>query len=156
LNEIRQVISVLDPLKRTGAFARMKLWRKKKEEARASPKEAEREPGLLEKLCSDDKALYEDLSWSMYLDPRGKGTCAEAMKKAEAFEREQKKSEAAREYRQAGALALYEGNVDEVKRAFDKSAELSQRKLPRIREAPDKAVEIARHYYEKELKTRTA
>jgi hypothetical protein len=89
----------------------------------------------------------------MYLDPSGKGTCAEAMKRAEAFEREGKKSEAAREYRHAGALALYEGNADEAKRAFDKSAELSERKFLRIREMPEKAVEIARKYYEKELKT---
>jgi len=134
----------------------MKLWRRKKEEAKEVPKEPKGEPSLLERLCGNDKALYEDLSWSLYLDPSGKGTHAEAMKKAEAFEREGKKSEAAREYRHAGALALYESNVDGVKRAFDKSAELSQRKFPRIREVPDKAVEIARNYYEKELKTRTA
>jgi len=134
----------------------MKLWRRKKEEAKEAPKEPKGEPSLLERLCEDDKALYDDLSWSLYLDPTGKGTCAEAMKKAEAFESEGKRSEAAREYRHAGALALYEGNVDQVKRAFDKSAELSQRKFPRIREVPDKSVEIARNYYEKELKTHKA
>jgi len=139
-------------LKRIGAFTLLRLWRKK-EETRASPNEPEKEPTLLERLCGDDKALYEDLSFSMYLNPTGKGTCAQAIRKAEAFEREAKKSEAAREYRQAGALALYEGNVGEVKRAFEKSAELSERKFLRIRELPDRAVEIAREYYEKELKT---
>ena len=131
----------------------MRFWGKKKEEAKEAPKEAKREPSLLELLCGDDKALYEDLSWSMYLDPTGKGTHEEAMKKAEAFEREGKKSEAAREYRHAGALALYEGSADGVKRAFDKSAELSERKFLRIREMPEKAVEIVRKYYERELKT---
>jgi len=79
------------------------------------------------------------------------------MKKAEALEGEGKRGEAAREYRHAGALALYEGNAGEVKKALDKSAELSERKFSRIREVPEKAVEIAKNYYEKELKkTRNA
>ena len=130
----------------------MRFWGKKKE-AKEAPEEAKREASLLERLCGDDKALYEDLSWSIYLNPTGKGTHAEAMQKAEAFEREGKKSEAAREYQHAGALALYEGSIDGVKRAFDKSAELSERKFSRIREKPEKAVEITRNYYERELKT---
>lgn len=125
---------------------------RKRKEVTVTPKEVEREPSLLEKLCSDDKALYEDLSLSMYLDPRGKGTYAEAMEKAEVLEREGKKSEAVMGYQNAGALALYEADVNGVKRAFDKSAELSERKFPRIRKVPGKAVKIVKKYYEKELK----
>jgi hypothetical protein len=113
------------------------------------PIQVERQLNLLEQLCGSDVALYADLSCSMYLHPSGKGTYAEAMEKAEVLERDRKES--AVEYRHAGALALYEGNVEGVRTAFDKNAELSGRKYPRMREVPDKAVEVVRDYYAKEL-----
>ncbi len=62
-----------------------------------------------------------------------------------------KEKESAVQYRHAGALALYEGNVEGVKKALDKSAELSDRKYPKIREVPEKAVEVVRDYYAKAL-----
>ena len=114
--------------------------------------EVEKKPGLLEVLCGDDSLLYEDLSWTLYLDPRNKGTCAESMEKARALERESKSSEAARSYRHAGALAMYEGNPTDVKKAFDKAAELSDRKFERIRAEPEKAVEIATKFYDQTIK----
>jgi hypothetical protein len=114
-----------------------------------APIQVERKPNQLEQLCGSDAALYADLSCSMYLHPSGKGTYAEAIKKAKALESERKESAA--EYRHAGALALYEGNVKGVITAFDKNAELSGRKYPRMREVPEKAVEVARGYYAKEL-----
>ena len=114
-----------------------------------APIHVERKLNLLEQLCGSDVALYADLSRSMYLHPRGKGTYAEAMEKAGALERERKES--AVEYRHAGALALYEGNVKGVRTAFDKNDELSGRKYPRMREVPEQAVEVVRAYYAKEL-----
>jgi|SRR5208282_48138 len=126
----------------------MKFFGKKKEKVKA-PIQVEKKLNLLEQLCGSDVALYADLSGSMYLHPSGKGTYAEAMEKAEVLEREGKES--AVQYRHAGALALYEGNVEGVKTAFDKSAELSESKYPRMREVPEKAVEVVRDYYAKEL-----
>ncbi len=106
----------------------------------------------MEVLCADDRLLYEDLSWTLYLDPRNKGTCAESMEKAVVLEREGKISEAARSYRHAGALAMYEGKPTDVKKAFDKAAELSDRKFERIRAEPEKAVEIATRFYDQTIK----
>jgi len=125
----------------------------KKKEKATPIQEAKKEPSLLEQLCGDDKALYEDLSWTMYLDPRNKGTYAEAVEKAEALEKEGKTRNVAGGYRHAGALAMYEANVDGVKRAFGKATELSERKYPRIPEVPEKAIEIVRQFYEKTLKS---
>jgi hypothetical protein len=131
----------------------MRLWNRKKKDVKISQTTVmERQPTTLERLCSDDSRLYEDLSHSMYLHPRSHGTFAYAMEKAIALEKEGKINDAARAYLHAGALALYEGDVGGVKRTFDKSAELSGRKFPRIREVPEKAVDIVRQYYEIELK----
>jgi len=114
-----------------------------------APIQVEKKLNLLEQLCGNDVALYADLSCSMYLHPSGLGTYTDAMEKAEVLESERKES--AVEYRHAGALALYEGNVKGVRTAFDKNAELSGRKYLRMREVPEKAVEVARGYYAKEL-----
>src|SRR5208282_754697 len=114
-----------------------------------APIQVEKKLNLLEQLCGRDVALYADLSCSMYLHPGGKGTYSEAMEKAEVLERERKESTVA--YRHAGALALYEGNVQGVRTAFDKNAELSGREYLRMREVPEKAVEVAKGYYAKEL-----
>ena len=123
--------------------------RKKEEVTKVEEKpKVEEETNLLKKLCGDDKALYEDLSYSLYLEPRSKGTYAEAIKKAKKADAK----DALFAYTNAGALALYEGNVDGVKEAFEKYAELSDRKYERIRKVPEKAVEIARKYYKEELK----
>ena len=126
-------------------------FRKKKPEA-APDKEAKKEPSLLEQLCGDDKLLYEDLSWSLYLDPRNKGTYEESMRKAESLEREGKTKESLRSYQNAGALAMYESNAKGVKMAFDKVAELSSRKFERIRAVPEKAVEITSKFYEQAMR----
>lgn len=125
----------------------MRFFGKKREEVNSISSEIK--PSNLENLCGDDKRLYRDLNSSMYLKPNGHGKYSDALKKAESLEREGKKDDAARAYQHAGALALYEGNVEGVKRTFDKRAELSDRKFPRIREVPEKAVETVRKYYEK-------
>lgn len=114
-----------------------------------APIQVEKKLNLLEQLCGSDLALYADLSCSMYLHPNGKGTYADAIEKAEVLENERKESATA--YRHAGALALYEGNVKGVRTAFDKHAELSGRKYLRMREVPEKAVEVVKVYYAKEL-----
>lgn len=126
--------------------------RRKNRDRTSSTVEAENEPSLLEVLCGDDGLLCEDLRWSLYLDPKNKGTCAESVEKAAVLERDGKIMEAARSYRNAGALAMYEGRPNDVKMAFDKAAELSDRKYERIRAAPEKAVETAIKFYDQTLK----
>lgn len=128
----------------------MKFLGKKKKVKPLSEK-SEKEPNALEQLCGDDKLLYQELSTSLYLKPKGQGTYLDGMEKAEALERERKKDDSARAYHHAGRLALYEGNVEGVRKAFDKLAELSGSTFPRIREVPEKAVIIAREFYAKEL-----
>ena len=122
----------------------------KKEEVKPVLLEKSEEPSTLEHLCGDDKLLYQELAWSLYLHPKGQGTYLDGMEKAEGLEREGKKDDSARAYHHAGRLALYEGNVEGARKAFDKLAELSENKFPRIREVPEKAVTIAREFYAKE------
>lgn len=132
----------------------LNLFKKKKKEVKAQPKfETEREPSLLEQLCKDDKALYDDLSWSLYLDPRGKGSYKEAIKKAEKLEKKGKIFDARIAYHHAGSLALYESNIEGIKRAFSKVAELGGRKYERLMEVPEKAIEVAQEFYKRELKS---
>jgi hypothetical protein len=125
-------------------------FRKKKEEIKTEVKPEER--SLLEQLCGKDMALYEDLARSMYLDPRGKGTYEEAMASAEEVERGGNKLRARAKYICAGGLALYEANVNGVKKAFSKVAELGGWRYERLREVPEKAIQIVQEYYKRELK----
>ena len=106
-----------------------------------------KEPSLLERLCGSDKELYEELSVTIYLRPESIGTYHQKMEVAKGCEKAGALERAVAEYRNAGSLALYEGNATGVKKAFDKVAELSNRKFERLRADPDKAVEITKQYY---------
>jgi len=119
----------------------MPFFRRKKKVAELVPEPEKKEPSLLERLCGDDRALCEQLSRVMYLDPRDKGTYEEAMKRAGKAEKEGNDLKARMNYRAAGALALYEENVEGVKIAFSKVG------YKRISEVPEKAIEIAHKHY---------
>ncbi|MGA3296717.1 MAG: hypothetical protein ABSD41_04620 [Candidatus Bathyarchaeia archaeon] len=47
---------------------------------------------------------------------------------------------------------MYEGKPTDVKKAFDKAAELSNRNIERIRAVPEKAVEVAAKFYDQTIK----
>jgi hypothetical protein len=127
----------------------MIFWRKKKSEITPALTE---DQNILEQICGDDTALYGNLSDCLYLHPVGKLTYEDAMKKAETLEKDGKIQDACRSYwHDAGASALYEGNVEGVKKAFGKHRELSGRSS-RITEVPEKAVEKAREFYDRTLK----
>lgn len=114
-----------------------------------------KEPSELKQICIEygEEDLYEDLSHSVYLNPRGRGTYEEAMKKAEKeVETRGNTLKTKANFQHAGALAMYEGNVAGVKEAFDIAAESPGRKYERIRENPEKAVEIVQEYYRRVLK----
>ena len=129
-------------------------FRKKKSEVKENKikNKGKKEPTPLERLCGEDKALYEDLSWSMFLDPRDKGTYVEAIKEAERLESEGKTTLARIKYQVAASLALYEGNIEGVRIAYTKLSSLSARKYDAILANPEKAIKIAQKYYQTELK----
>ena len=119
---------------------------KKKEPLKTVP--ATKEPSIFKKICGDDNQLAEELSYVIFLRPEGRGTYEQAMERAKDIEEAGRLERAIAEYRDAGYLALYEGNVAGVKRAFNKVAELSDRKFERIRAIPETAVEKTKEYYD--------
>ena len=58
-------------------------------------------------------------------------------------------------YEVAGGLAIYEGDVEQVKKYFSKCKELSPNSAYPILEIPEKAVGKAQEYYRKYLKEET-
>jgi len=105
----------------------------------------------LEELCSQPE-VYEALRNTMILDPQKIVISYEdALSRAKEFEKAKENLRAAIWYRIAGGLAIYEGNVLNVKKCFSKYAELTKKSL-KILEIPEKAVEKAQEYYKKYLK----
>ena len=110
----------------------------------------------LEKICADDKESYEALRVSMFLDPRKLDVpMKDSVEKAKSFEKQGKRVEARIWYEVAGGLAIYEGDVEKVKKYFSKCKELSLNSAYPILEIPEKAVSKAQEYYGKYLKEET-
>jgi len=126
-----------------------KLFRKKKEKKIEEVKETITD---LEKLCGDDKELYQALYDTMPPDPRRSDvSMEEAVQKAKDFEKSGDKLRAGVWYHIAGGLAIYQGNIAKVKQFFGKCEELSNKKYP-ILKIPEKAIAKAKEYYQKHLK----
>ncbi|MBZ9578606.1 hypothetical protein KJA14_02035 [Patescibacteria group bacterium] len=126
-------------------------FRKKKKEEKTEEEVTEIITDL-EKLCGDDKEVYEALLNTMFLDPRKIGTSmGEAAKKAKKFEKSGDTVRARMWYEIAGGLAIYHDNVAKVRKYFGKCEELSNEKYP-ILKIPGKAVKKAQEYYPKYLK----
>jgi len=112
-----------------------------------SSEESETVEPDLKKICMDDPEAYEALFDTMFLTPERIGKSSEeAAGEAEKCEERGGIVGAAANYRIAGGLAIYEGDVEKVKRYFGKYAELTGRKV-KILEIPERAVEKAREYY---------
>lgn len=129
--------------------------RKKKVEVKAIEKKKEEvgEMSDLERICEGDKEAYEALRGTMFLDPRNISvSMREAEKNAEDSEKKGDRLKARAWYRTAGGLAIYEGDVNKVKEYFGKCAELSSDKDYPILEIPERAVNKAQEYYQKQLK----
>ena len=102
----------------------------------------------LKKICSDDHEAYEALFDTMFLSPQSMGsTSDEVAEKAEEYMRKGDTVGAAVNYRITGGLAIYEGDINKVKKYFSKYSELTGKKL-KILEIPERAVKKAREYYE--------
>ena len=127
-------------------------WLRRKEKRRVNVEEkksseAERAEPDLKEICKDDPEAYEALYDTMLLSPELAGKSSEEVAK-EAEKQEEKGDifSAAAKYRIAGGLAIYEGDIEKVKRYFSKYAELTGRSM-KILEIPERAVEKAREYY---------
>ena len=106
----------------------------------------------LEEICGNDKEVYGALFETMYLDPRKiKMTIDQALEKAKEFEREKNVHRARVLYDIAGGLAIYEGNVANVKQFFGKSVKLNPDYPYPILRIPERAVAKAKKFYEKYL-----
>lgn len=107
----------------------------------------------LEQLCGNDKETYEALAKTMSLDPRKIGIsmkdAAETGKKAE---KEKDIVRARVNYRIAGSLAIYEGNVKKAVEFFAECEKLSLNEEFLFLKNPEKAVTKAQEYYQKHLK----
>lgn len=127
-----------------------KKFGKKKEEKIEEVKEATTD---LEKLCGDDKELYQALYDTMPPDPRRSNvSMEEAAKEAKDFEKSGNVLRARVSYHIAGGLAIYKGDVEKVKEYFGKCQELFPEGNYKILEIPEKAVAKAQEYYQKRLK----
>jgi len=106
----------------------------------------------LEKICSDDKEAYDALYKTMLLDPKKtEVTIKEAEEKAKAFVQKGDASKATIWYQLAGGLAIYKGDVKQVKKYFGKCAELSPNASYTILKIPERAVAKAQEFYQKHL-----
>lgn len=127
-------------------------FRKKKKEEKKTPEEVKK-PTKLELFCGDDKETYEALFDTMFDDPRKSGTSMkEAEKKAKDYEKSGNLDGAWEQYRIAGGLAIYEGNVKKVVRIFSKCQKISPNTSFSILKNPEKAVAKAQEYYQEYLK----
>jgi len=123
-------------------------FRKKRETLQV--KEAKKITTDFEEFCGKDKDVYEALYKLMFLDPRKiKTSMSEAEEKAKLFEKQKDVQEARIWYDIAGGLAIYEGDVEKVKKYFGKSAKLSSEMGYPILKIPEKAVKKASEYYRK-------
>jgi len=106
----------------------------------------------LEKLCGNDKEIYEALLNTMVLDPRKIGTpLKEAVENAKKAEKEEDSAIAREWYRVAGSLAIYEGNAKKAAEFFTEAQRIfPDEKFPFLKN-PEKAVAKAQEYYKKHL-----
>lgn len=114
-----------------------RLFKKKKEKPLEKPseKKEEEKPTDLKVICADDPEAYEALYDTMFLDPRKLGiSMKEAAQKGD--------------FRTAGGLAIYAGDIEKVKEYFGEYAKRSGRKM-KILEIPERAMKKAQEYYAK-------
>ena len=125
--------------------------RKKKEETLKNVETAKESVTELEKLCGNDKEVYEALLNTMFLNPKKIDVSLEdAVKRAKNFEKNKDLLRAKVWYEIAGGLALYKGDAKKVKEYFGKCEKISGEKYLILKNV-EKAVNKAQEYYRKYL-----
>jgi len=132
-----------------GRFDRLR--RKKKTEptsVNATPVAEVKTVSLLEKICGDDKEVYEALQNTLILDPKKVDvSMRDAAETAKKYEKNRDNVRALVMYRLAGGLALYEGNEEKVVEYFTEAQRVQPKERFPILKVPDRAVEKAQEYY---------
>lgn len=127
-----------------------RIFRRKKEEKKVDAV-AEGKMSDLGHLAGNDVETYEALSSTMFLDPRKIETSMkQAVENAKRSEKDGDLPRAGMWYEVAGGLALYEGNVKKVIENYTDAERVTGRKY-KILKNPEKAVAVAKEYYEKYL-----
>ncbi len=109
-------------------------------------------PTRLQEISGKDTELYWAMSRVMFLDPKRITTSLEnAVKQAADHEATGNRIRAEIWYRIAGGIALYHGDVEGVRKFFQKALSTAgepRREYKAISEQPEQAVEISKKYYE--------
>ncbi|TMI12594.1 hypothetical protein E6H35_09315 [Candidatus Bathyarchaeota archaeon] len=106
----------------------------------------------LKELCGGDGDLYKAMSHLMFLDPKKIiAPLDQVLTEAQGFEAQGNKLRAEVGYRIAGGISLYKGDLDGVRKYFEKAASFAGDSHPEyqtILKRSDDAVNIARKYYD--------
>ncbi len=106
----------------------------------------------LRELCGGDDDLFNAMSRLMFLDPkRIMSPLDRVLSEAQSYEAQGNKLRAEVEYRIAGGISLYRGDLDGVNKYFSKAASFagdSHREYKIILKRSSEAVAVARKYYE--------
>jgi hypothetical protein len=106
----------------------------------------------LQEITGNDIEMYRSMSRLLFMDPKKITTSLEeAVSRATTYEAAGSKTRAEIWYRIAGGIALYEGNVEEVRKFFEKAASIAGNSKPEYRTIATRsqeAVSVARKYYE--------
>jgi hypothetical protein len=129
-------------------------FRKEKVHVDSSPSEALAAIGSmrLHELTSGDEELYQALSRLMFLDPAKIKTPLERLlSEAQDFENKGDRLRAEIDYRIAGSIALYKGDIDGLKTYFSKASALTRDRRPEydtIMKKSTQAINVAKKFYE--------
>lgn len=106
----------------------------------------------LKELCGGDSDLYGAMSRLMFLDPKKITTPLDrVLAEAQDSEAQGNKLRAEVGYRIAGGISLYRGDLDGVKKYFEKAASFAGDSHPEyqiILKRSDEAVKVARKFYD--------
>ncbi len=106
----------------------------------------------LKELCGGDGDFYGAMSRLMFLDPKKIITPLDrVLGDAQSFEAQGNKLRAEVAYRIAGGISLYKGDLDGVKKYFEKAASFAGDSHPEyqvILKRSSDALNVARKYYE--------
>jgi hypothetical protein len=142
----------------------LKLFHRRKKEEKEKVEVVVRQPPELKLICGDDDEVYKALEETLLLNilslPSKEFSMEEALERARAREEaaraEKEETEDLRvglEYRMAGQIALFKGDIEGVKRFFGKAQKLTGKRYL-ILAVAERAIEKAQEYYEL-LKTKS-
>lgn len=106
----------------------------------------------LKELCGGDSDLYGVMSRLMFLDPKKiTSPLDRVLTEAQEFEAQGNRLRAEVSYRVAGGISLYRGDLDGVRKYFEKAASYAGDSHPEYQillKRSDEAVNVARKFYD--------